>query len=345
MSRGGPTAGGHKAVKDILPVQEGSNLLEIVDFRIRVRVGGRIQEELYGVNVAKTIELLYCPDKITAVPSASDNPAQLGLVVIRDQTIPVFDMGRFIGLSGAEPLSGPVFDEGGKQSRTTLLVTEFSRLKLGFLVHRVARIRRFSWDDVKPGDGLLEGAERSRRVVGVVMVPGETAGATEKDSQILQIIDLEAVAEAAGFFSKQEDEINSMVQESPRNQTILVVDDSAAVRKAIAKSLDRAGFTTVQASNGKQAWDILAKGLPVDLVLSDVEMPEMDGYTLTAKIRGNQGLSTLPVVLNSSMSGEANKQKGQAAGASDYIVKMDVPCILETLDKHLSQKSTGGDGA
>ena len=326
-----------KGVQDLLPVAEGSNQLEIVDFRIQVNIGGRRQEELYGINVSKTIELLYCPEKITAVPSGKNNPAQLGLVLIRDQTIPVFDMGRFIGLDVAFPIHGPVFeDEKGRKLRSTLVVTEFSHLKLGFLVHSVARIRRFSWNEVKPVAGLVEGAADERRIVGVVMVPAEDSPQEKaQPSKILQIIDLEAVANQAGFFSHQAEETELMAQESPKNKTILLADDSSSVRKAVTKSLEKAGYTVIQAETGKRAWDIVAQGTPVDLVISDIEMPEMDGYTLIAKIRDNPATAKVPILINSSMSGSANKKKGLDVGATDYLVKLDPKELIQTVEKYV----------
>ena len=326
-----------KGVQDLLPVAEGSNQLEIVDFRIQVNIGGRRQEELYGINVSKTIELLYCPEKITAVPSGKNNPAQLGLVLIRDQTIPVFDMGRFIGLDVALPIHGPVFeDEKGRKIRSTLIVTEFSHLKLGFLVHSVARIRRFSWNEVKPVAGLVEGAADERRIVGVVMVPAEDSPQEKaQPSKILQIIDLEAVANQAGFFSHQAEETELMAQESPKNKTILLADDSSSVRKAVTKSLEKAGYTVIQAETGKRAWDIVAQGTPVDLVISDIEMPEMDGYTLIAKIRDNPATAKVPILINSSMSGSANKKKGLDVGATDYLVKLDPKELIQTVEKYV----------
>lgn len=329
----------------IMPVETGSNELEIVDFRILVDNGKRRREELFGINVSKVTELLYLPDRIVAVPQP--HPAQLGMVSIRGTTLPVFDMGKFLNIPGAVPIvpgEKHTVDDGKKRNELltcrsrnelpTLVVTEFSRLSMGFVVHRVALIRRIAWTDVKPVEALLSGGEGSRRVVGTVLVKDDLVKDGNAEESILQLVDLEAVATEAGFFDRQNHDIDIETQLPPKGKTILVVDDSPTVRKTIAKLLEKHGYAVVQETDGARAWQRLQTP-GIDLVLSDVEMPEMDGYTLTTKIRESERLKHLPVVLNSSMSGRSNHKKGEQVGANAYIVKMDSKEIVEKVERFL----------
>lgn len=321
-----------------MPVKLGSNEVEIVDFRIRTTAGGRDREEIFGINVSKVTELLYLPERVVAVPDPV--PSQLGMVSIRGNTIPVFDMGRFLSVPGALPIlsNAPVPGLSGKAGEApTLVVTEFSRLSIGFAVHRVALIRRVSWTDISPVDLLLSQGERGRKIVGTVLVRD---GGTETEDQILQIVDLETIAAEAGFFQRQEMETDKREQAAHKGKTILIVDDSSSARKAILRILEKGGYDVVQESDGRRAFERLeSPGFHVDLVLSDVEMPEMDGYTLVRKIRESQGIKDLPVILNSSMSGSANIKKGTESGADAYIVKMDPEIILREVDKFLGEKN------
>lgn len=301
-------------------LQAGSNKMELVDFRLKVRG----KEELFGINVAKVVEIVVIdPEKIVSVPSSHES--QIGLVSVRGRVVPIFDMARFLDFP-SEPLDRPA-------KEMVVLITEFSHLVLGFFVHAVSRIRRFSWEDIHPVDGVLSAGRGARRVVGTVIIKDDSP---EQKSHILQILDIESVAVELGFFEKQVREIDATSQTAPNGHVVLLVEDSVPVRKALAMTLSKAGYTVFQAENGKVGLDIV-KSTPVDIVVSDVEMPVMDGYSMTRAIREIDRLKHLPVLLNSSMSGDANVAKGHEAGATDYIVKFEPHLVLEAITRHLKK--------
>lgn len=299
-------------IDGIMPVEAGSNQMELVDFRLVI--DGK--EELFGINVSKVVEIMFLPGNIVTVPDS--NPSQMGIVSIRGRAVPVFDMGSFLEVRGALEIRNwpdPI-----------LIVTEFSHLVLGFAVHRVERIRRFPWNEIVPVNGLLSSGRGSRRVVGTAVIKGEKG---TKDEDILQVVDLEAVASDLGFFDRQVEEIENGTEEPANGKTVLLADDSATVRNTVARALTKAGFAVVAAGDGEEALEAFKKNR-IDLVVSDVEMPRLDGYSLAKLIRSDPdpNRSGIPIVLNSSMSGQANIKKGKESGADDYIVKFSPHLVV-----------------
>lgn len=284
-------------------VETGSNQLEVLDFRLKTKNG---KEEIYGINVSKVTEIVAEIGRIAIVPGSP--PSQLGIVSIRDKTIPVFDMGKFLDIAHTIPAD---------PTKDPLVVTEFSHLSLGFLVHSVNRIRRLSWKDIQPVSTTNAGAEGNRRVVGTVILP------KAEGEGIMLILDLEAIASTLGFFQHQEKDSEEFSGETRLDgKKIIVVEDSMPTRKIEISVLKKAGATLFEFGNGQEALLFLQKNPEaIDLVVSDVEMPLMDGYALSKKI-GEMGLG-IPVILHSSMSGRANIKKGKEAGATRYIVKLD----------------------
>ena len=300
-------------------VETGSNQLEVLDFRLKTKSGG---EEIYGINVSKVTEIVSSIGRIALVPGAP--PSQLGVVSIRGKTIPVFDMGKFLDVGHVQETD---------PARDPFVITEFSDLSLGFLVHSVNRIRRISWKDIQPVATTNAGPEENRRVVGTVILP-ESEG-----SGIMLILDLEAIAHGLGFFGGQERESHEMALAGIlEGKKILVVEDSVATRKIIVTTLRKSGATTIEAGNGSDALEIVRRDPDaIDLILSDVEMPSMDGYALTKAVRSIEGAP--PVVLHSSMSGKPNIKKGKEAGAIDYLVKLHPGALVGKIAEILSLPS------
>lgn len=308
-----------RTIDGIMPVETGSNLMELVDFRLVI--DGK--QELFGINVSKVVEIMFLPKNIVTVPDS--NPAQMGIVSVRGRAVPVFDMGAFLDVPGALEIR--------KWPDPVLIVTEFSRLVLGFAVHHVERIRRFPWNEIVPVNGLLSSGRGSRRVVGTAIIRGDR-GSSEED--ILQVVDLEAVASDLGFFDRQVDDVETEAASPANGKTVLLADDSATVRNTVEKALMKAGFAVVSTSDGEEALEALKKNR-IDLVVSDVEMPRMDGYSLAKLIRRDPERSGIPIILNSSMSGSANIQKGKEAGADDYIVKFSPRLVVEAVRRILKE--------
>jgi two-component system, chemotaxis family, chemotaxis protein CheV len=312
--------------KNSEPLRIESNQMELVDFRIfEHQEGGEIYEGVYGINVSKVREIIILP-KLSRVPDAPD--AIEGIFNLRGVQVPAINLAKWLGLKEARP-------EGVKLK---VIVAEFSHYSVGMMVHQASRIRRISWEDIKPPPPLIS-RRHGASIVGTT---------TLENGQTLLIIDVEkVVAEMQG--RTPEEEIDAHFASHPPEQhkgRIYIVDDSMVARKQMAHSLKKSGYQVMEASDGQQAFKQLVKiceNGPItdqlDLVITDVEMPVMDGYSLTTRIKGDAQLRDLPVLMHSSLSGEANRSKGMAAGCDEYMVKFEPEILLETVNRHLKAKS------
>lgn len=277
----------------------GANRLELLLFRLQGR-------ELYGINVFKVREVLPCP-KLTGIPRR--NPVVRGVAHIRGETISIVDAGMAIGLR-------PIPEE--EMARSFVVITEYNRKIQGFLVKGVDRIVNLNWDAISPPP---KGAGDDVYFTAVTNIDGKMVG----------IIDVEKVlSEVSPLPESLSPQFNSAAlsaNEAP--QRILVVDDSAVARRQIQRCLEGMGIEVVLKNDGKQAIDFL-KDLVSDgsnvhehfsMMISDVEMPEMDGYTLVSRCKEDSRLSKLFVLLHSSLSGVFNKAMVQKVGADDFMPK------------------------
>lgn len=302
---------------------QDSNLLDAIDGRTKLAGSNKMEillfslgsNEIFGINVFKVREVTHTP-YITRTPNV---PAGVeGFISLRGNIIPVISLTNFINLGGQ-----------GKSSNSTLIVTEFSRHTQGFLVDSVDRIIRVDWDKVKPPQSMLGGNE------GVI-----TAITELPDGRLVSILDVEQLlADAIG--EEKIPEIAAL--ESDDDRFIFFADDSAVARKAIVGVLDRMGVKHQQASNGAEAWEKLKSiaaraqqdGRPLHdtlrLVLTDAEMPEMDGYVLTKNIKADRRFEGIPVVMHSSLSSQANRNMGLQSGVDTYVPKFDPLILVDTL--------------
>lgn len=303
--------------------EHNSNLLDAIDGRTKLAGSNKMEillfslgsNEVFGINVFKVREVTHTPF-ITRTPNV---PAGVeGFISLRGNIIPVISLDNFINLGGQS-----------NSSNGTLIVTEFSRHTQGFLVDSVDRIIRVDWDKVKPPQTMLGGNE------GLI-----TAITELPDGRLVSILDVEQLlANAIG-----EDKIPEIAAlESDDDRFIFFADDSAVARKAIVGVLDRMGVKHQQASNGAEAWEKLKSiaaraqqdGRPLHdtlrLVLTDAEMPEMDGYVLTKNIKGDRRFEGIPVVMHSSLSSQANRNMGLQSGVDTYVPKFDPLILVETL--------------
>jgi len=311
----------------------GSNQLQLVDFRIYQtdRTGRRI-ENIYGANVAKVVEILKYPEKISIVPGGV--PWQKGIMDLRGSVVPVIDLPRWVcDNSNVEGLQ----EDPACVKDSQILVTEFSSLRLGFVVHKAHRIRRVSWEEIVPLQTTTEGREATSKVLGTVYLHDDV----NSQGDFLLLLDFEAIAESMGFFSRQEDIVANipLPDTLPDKRLIVVADDSPTMLKTLQNLLTKSGYHVAAARNGKEALDILHKigdKSTIGLVMSDVEMPVLDGYSLTKEIRKDPTLAAIPVLLHSSMSGQENVRKGLEAGANKYVVKLKVEELLAEIKQCLS---------
>lgn len=283
----------------------GANRLEVLLFSLgRDRASGR--EEVFGINVFKVREVMQVPE-ITRAPDVP--PAVEGMISLRGNMIPVINLARFCGVeSEDEP--------------QILIISEYNRFVQALLVHSVESILRLEWTQVKVPPPMMQ-----NRMGGLI-----TAVTRLEDGRIVMILDVEKVlAETADFGN--DPEFYDAVEPLEVEATVLFADDSAVARRQIEQTLDKMGVRHISARNGKEAWELLqemaaraeASHVPVHrlvtAVLTDVEMPEMDGYVLTKRIKGDPRFRGIPVIMHSSLSAEANQQLGQAVGADVYVPK------------------------
>ncbi|HIF9192193.1 TPA: chemotaxis protein CheV [Photobacterium damselae] len=276
----------------------GQNRLELLTFRL-------MRRQRYGINVFKVKEVLQCP-KLTTMPNL--HPLVKGIAHIRGQTISVIDMSLATGGRPIEDLSN-----------CFVIISEFNRSVQGFLVTSVERIINMNWESILPPP---KGAGRSNYLTAV----------TEIDNELVEILDVEKILDE---ISPADTDITGTVFEElatqlPEVNRILVADDSTVARKQVQRAIEAIGYECVLVKDGREALNTLKEmakeGSIYDqlaLVISDIEMPEMDGYTLTAEIRNNPQLKNLHVILHTSLSGVFNQAMVERVGANAFIPKFN----------------------
>ncbi|MBL4763593.1 MAG: chemotaxis protein CheV [Gammaproteobacteria bacterium] len=277
----------------------GQNRLELLLFRL-------VGDQMYGINVFKVREVLQCP-KLTELPKR--NPIVRGIAHIRGGTISVMDMSLAMGGPAQEDIDN-----------CFIIISEYNMAVQGFLVRAVERIVNLNWENIHPPP---KGTGKGNYLTAV----------TEVDNKIVEIIDVEKILAEVSPMNEaitegviQPEKVASSKQQA---LSVLIADDSSVARKQIRRCVEKLGVQTHVVSDGKQALEHL-KGLveeginPADryvLLISDIEMPEMDGYTLTASIRNDPALADLYVVLHTSLSGIFNQAMVEKVGANDFMAK------------------------
>ncbi len=304
----------------------GTNHLEVLLFSLGTNdETGR--DEVFGINVFKVREVLNIPE-ITSAPEMPDGVE--GFVSLRDDMVPIINLQKFCNLtSNDEP--------------NILMITEYNTHVQGFLVNSVDTIQRLNWEQVKAPPPLL-----SKRLGGLVTAVSELA-----DKRLVMIMDVEKVlADAGGFYD--EETLFEGINKLEGSHSILFADDSKIARTQITKTLQHLGVEYRSTANGAEAWKMLnniankceEKGQDItseiELVLTDVEMPEMDGYVLTQKIKADPRLQKLPVIMHSSLTAAANMSMGKNVGADAYVPKFQPKELAKTL-KEFFDKGSNAD--
>jgi two-component system chemotaxis response regulator CheV len=288
-------------------LESGTNELEIVEFC--VNDGDNVS--YYGVNVAKVREIIRTP-KLTPVLSSPEMVA--GMMSLRNRIIPVIDLAKVLGWQpSAEP--------------DKILVLEFNRVTVGVLVNGVSRIFRLSWEQVVAPSRLSDGAY----VTGLVKMEGRIILVLDFERIIAELCQSNALTPVDESFS---------VESEGKPRTVLVVDDSAFIRNAIASNLRAAGYRVEEAINGEDAWRIISEKLEedsfdYDAIITDIEMPRMDGLHLTSLIRGNERLRDIPLFIFSSLASEDNIRKWKNLGADGILTKPDMPNLVAIIGEVL----------
>lgn len=300
-----------------------SNKFELLLFRLGGDDKGG-QSELYGINVFKIREIVAMPP-ITSV--AGSGPHMMGVVNLRGAIIPVIDL---CGVVGCTPQTG----------RNIILVTEFARTTQAFAVESVEEIVMLDWTQVLSAEKTTGGG----MVTSIARVDGNV-----ENTRLAQVLDVEQILRQITPPSKpdiDETAIGPKVK-LPPGAIILAADDSGTARLLIEGGLNAMGTPYFMAKTGKEAWEKLqsiaataknegkAVKDKVALVLTDLEMPEMDGFTLTRKIKQDPAFAGIPVVIHSSLSGSTNEDHVKSVGADAYVAKFDAEELAETIRKAL----------
>ncbi len=284
----------------------GSNKMEILLFSIG-------SNEVFGINVFKVKEVTR-NIKITKTPNMPHGVD--GIVSLRGHVMPVLNLSSFMGL-------------GVPAEQQVMMVAEYSRHVLGFLVRDVDRIIRVDWNKVRAAEGMVGG--NSHLITAITELP---------NGNLVSILDVEQVMASA--FGEDVVGVVDKIEDG-HEKCIFFVDDSSVARKKIAEVMDKMGVKHIQAHNGLEGWTRLkgladsAQNTGVDLhdqiqvILVDAEMPEMDGYVLTQHIKSDRRFDSIPVVMHSSLSSEANRSMGKRVGVDFYVAKFDGAMLAETI--------------
>ncbi|WP_417568003.1 chemotaxis protein CheV [Marinobacter sp.] len=293
----------------------GQNRLELLLFRLRGR-------QIYGINVFKVKEVLQCP-RLSSIPNSRN--VVRGVAHIRGETIPIIDLSMSIGLPGIPQ---------EELATSFVIITEYNRKTQGFLVTGVDRIMNMNWEDILPPP---KGAGRDVYLTAV----------TKIEDKLVEIIDVEKVL--AEVSPLGEDVTEAVLSKSagrvPGHLPVLVVDDSSVARRQIERCLMAIGMEVVTKNDGKQAYEHL-KEVTADgsrakdhfsLIISDVEMPEMDGYTLVTKLKGDPALADMFIMLHTSLSGVFNQAMVKKVGADDFMAKFSPDELAERVMEIIDQ--------
>lgn len=284
----------------------GSNKMEILLFNIG-------SSEVFGINVFKVKEVSVAT-KITRTPNMPNGVE--GIISLRGHVMPVLNLAKFMG---GDPSKKP----------SVMMVTEYSQHTLGFLVESVDHIIRVDWEKVRATDGMLSSG--GGLITSITELP---------DGTLVSILDVEQILTNA--FG--EDVVGTIAPvSSNKDLCVFFVDDSLVARRKIAEVLDKMEVKHIQSTNGREAWDRLksmadaaqAAGNDlhdqIQIILTDAEMPELDGYVLTQRIKADTRFKGIHVVMHSSLSSEANKALGRKAGVDQYVSKFDSIELSTTL--------------
>jgi len=275
----------------------GENRLELLLFRLN-------GPQLYGINVFKVREVLQCP-KLTVIPKS--DPIVRGVASIRGRTISVMDLALATSRKALE-----------KAGEGFVIITEYNMREQGFLVSAVERIVNLNWEAIHPPP---KGTGRDHYLTAV----------THLDGQMVEVIDVEKVLAEVSPTSEviSTETLTEQVRISALSKKILIVDDSTVARKQVLRCLQAVGVEVIALNDGRAAYEYLQEMLaagrsPAEellMMISDIEMPEMDGYTLTAEVRNDPRLKDLHILLHTSLSGVFNKAMVKKVGADDFLAK------------------------
>ncbi|MCG7489963.1 chemotaxis protein [Vibrio sp. Of14-4] len=312
--------------------ESGTNELEIIEFHLEKQMpDGSKKTCYYGINVAKVREVIQVPET-SDYPNAQ--PHMIGVFSSRDILTPLVDLAGWLGVPTSKEID-----------KKFVIVTDFNRMTNGFLIDSISRIHRISWNDVESPSQFLEAGEQDC-VVAVV----------RKDQNLIMILDFEKIIadinpelsmEKYDVTADKSVDLNQKMITKRNAKTIMVVDDSAFIRSLIQDTLSSAGYNIIACKDGGEAHEKLLElaeaakkeDVPVtefvDAVVSDVEMPRMDGMHLVKRLRESDVYKEMPIVMFSSLMSDDNREKALALGANDTLTKPEIGRMVALMDQFI----------
>lgn len=295
-------------------LESGTNEIEIMEFTV--------YDELYGINVAKVREIMMS-DKVKPIPHCHNSVE--GIFKPRDIMLTVVDLPHYLTGKETEP-----------QPKDLFMITNFNKMNIAFRVHTVVGIKRISWRDIQKPDQTLNKGEE-----------GIATGIAQYDGRLVTILDFEKiVAEIAPETSIQISEIDKLGERGRSERAIIFAEDSILLAKLVKDALYKAGYVNVKHFNhGREAWEYLETVRSSDnidekasLVITDIEMPEMDGHRLTKLIKSDDKLKHLPLIIFSSLINHEMQIKGKELGADEQLSKPEIGHLVEVMDELLKKE-------
>ena len=280
-----------------------SNEIDIIDFRFYEEKGGKKVQNIYGINVSKIKEIIE-EKELTKLPQSDEYIA--GILDLRGIIIPVLDMAKYFN-----------FKEAKLEKKKNIIVININNILIGIIVHETKRIRRFNWNDIKPLE--IDAEEKNNYITGVIKL--------KEENDILLLLDLETIIEEIGLVKNDLDIKNLDKKFSGK---VLLVDDSSTARKIEKAALEKLGFEVTEAVNGEEGLKKLEELYLIykdnlqnelKLILSDIEMPKMDGYHMAAKIHKDSRFNKIPLLFSTSIVDAFGLEKSEKVGAKGYLTK------------------------
>ncbi|MBM7664981.1 two-component system chemotaxis response regulator CheV [Solibacillus kalamii] len=290
-------------------LESGTNELEIVEFEVA--------NNKFGINVIKVKEIIQ-PIPVTFIPHV--HPHVEGIIQLRGEVLPVVDMLKVLGI--------PTENRNPQQK---YIVAEFNKQRVVFHVDNVTQIHRISWDQIEKPSDMYQGG--SSQVIGVI----------KSQDEMILLLDFERImVDINPESSISVDDVKKLGKRERTEKKVIIAEDSPLLRKLLFDTMNEAGYANTEFfENGRDAYDYLEALAKADkqienhvqLVITDIEMPQMDGHHLTKKIKSHPDLKKLPVIIFSSLITEDLRHKGEQVGAEEQISKPEIAELILQMDK------------
>ena len=291
-------------------LESGTNELEVVMFEVGLNV--------FGINVLKVREII---NAVQVTPIPNSHPDVEGIIRLREEVLPVVDLAKVLGIQQSED---PKMDK--------FIIAELNQVKIAFRVHHVSRIYRISWEQIEKPTDLSAG--NHAYAIGIIKL----------EEQMSILLDFEKiVVEIDPNSGVNIERIKELGPRERSTKKIMIAEDSAILRQLLKDTLTEAGYGNLKFfENGKEAWEYLEAATKneaftledeVNLMISDIEMPQMDGHHLTDKVKKNEHLNTLPIIIFSSLITRDLFHKGESVGADAQVSKPEIVTLVEKIDQ------------